>query len=146
MGIVDRPVDDEPDEKPDQLGRHLLRIMREHPGEWREAFESHNRSHAVRIEGCLTGRGAGRIAGVTDITGWEARMIERHETVDGNEVLMHVVRVRYTPPKAAKAPATDHLPETERLNRSAATGAVPPTAGTGAPDSEELAQLGLDKK
>lgn len=142
MGIVDRAVDDEPEEKPDQLGRHLLRIKRDHPGEWREAFESTNRSHAVRIEGCLIGRGEGRIAGVTDIAGWEARMIERHEAVDGKDVLMHVIRVRYTPPKAK---AKDHPVET--IDRTAPTGAVPPTAGAPAPpprDPDESAQAGLD--
>lgn len=143
MGIVDRPVDDEPDEKPDQLGRHLLRIQRDHPGEWREAFESHNRSHAVRIEGCLTGRGAGRIAGVTDITGWQARLVERTE---GDDVL-HVVRVRYTPPKPAKhEPEAGRLDASQRIDRDAAVGAVPLVDSPRPADPETLAESGLDKK
>lgn len=105
MGIVDRPAPDEPEEKPDQLGRHLLRIMRDHPGEWREAYEADRRETAVRIEGCLIGRGVGRIAGVTDITGWEARLVTRRE----NQKEVHVVRVRYTPPKAEKDPTMEKL-------------------------------------
>lgn len=98
MGIVDRPAPDEPEERPDQLGRHLLRIQAQYPGEWREAFEYERRETAVRVEGCLLGRGVGRIAGVLDIAGWEARVIDRTE--EGKRV--YVVRVRWTPPKAPR--------------------------------------------
>lgn len=91
--IVDRPADDEPDSPPTALGRHLLRIAREYPGQWREAYEHPRRELVVRQEGCLIGRGSGRIGGITDITGWEARVVER----DGENGTVYVLRVRYTP-------------------------------------------------
>lgn len=109
MAIIDRPAPDEPEERPDQLGRHLLKIKAQYPGEWREAFESHNRSHAVRVEGCLIGRGTGRIAGVTNIEGWEARLVVRHEA----DKELYVVRVRYIEPKPAA-----HEPEAGRVDPS----------------------------
>lgn len=92
MGLVDRPVEDEPEEKPDQLGRHLLRIKREHPGEWRAVYETPNRATATRIEGCLIGRGEGRIAGVTDIDHWEARLVQRTE----KDATVYEIRARYS--------------------------------------------------
>lgn len=76
MPIVNRPVSDEPPERPNELGRALLRIAREHPTEWRCVYESDNRSRVVYLEGCLVGRAAGRIPGVTDIRGWDARCVE----------------------------------------------------------------------
>jgi hypothetical protein len=48
MPIVDRPVEDEPEEKPDQLGRHLLRVKAQYPDQWRDVFETSSRQHAVR--------------------------------------------------------------------------------------------------
>lgn len=92
MPIVNRAVADEPPERPNELGRALLRVAREHPGEWRCVYESDNRSRVVYLEGCLLGRAAGRVPGVTDISGWDARCVEV-ETTDG--VPLFELRVRY---------------------------------------------------
>ena len=93
MGIVNRAAADEPIERPNELGRALLRIAREHPGEWRVVYESDNRARVVYFEGCLLGRAAGRVPGVTDIRGWDARCVPSDST-DG----MWELRVRYEGP------------------------------------------------
>lgn len=144
MPIVDRPVDDEPEEKPDQLGRALIRIRREHPGEWREVYETTTRATAVRIEGCLIGRGEGRIAGASDIEHWEARLVERVE----KDQTVYAVRVRWHEkphgkdwrtkprqvPKAEDVPGPDDHPETARVDSKTR---IPR-------DPDESAQAGLD--
>lgn len=147
MPIVDRPVDDEPEEKPDQLGRALIRIRREFPGQWREVFETNNRSHAVRIEGCLIGRGEGRIAGASDIEHWEARMVSRTE----KDQTVYAIRVRYHEKPHGKdwrtKPRVDKADEAEApaKNGKAASGKGVEGALTNAPrDPDDAAQAGLD--
>jgi hypothetical protein len=104
MGFVDREAI-EPDERPTELGRHLWQTCHvEHPGEWREVFETESRQRAVMIEGCLIGRGQGRIAPITDVSGWDARVIER---LDDKQNVIYVVRVKFTPPKAKDAKADE---------------------------------------
>ena len=106
MKPVNRPVAVEPDEKPTQIGRALLEIAHEHPNEWRVAFEGREereRRQLVTIEGCLIGRGAGRIAGIPDISGWEARLVEYAE----EEGSRWELRVRFTPPAELDTPTSD---------------------------------------
>jgi hypothetical protein len=167
MPIVDRPVEDEPEEKPDQLGRHLLRVKAQYPDQWRDVFETSSRQHAVRIEGCLIGRGEGRIAGASDIEHWEARMIERTEDDGkGGSRTVYTVRAKYhskphgkdwrakpRPVKPAETEPTiadtvgttaDH-PETARVNpagRSASGKGADVSTLTNDPD--DAAQRGLD--
>lgn len=160
MGIVDRPVEHEPEEKPDQLGRHLLRIKAEYPDEWRDVYETSNRGTATRIEGCLIGRGDGRIAGADETDHWEARLIERTEPDEkGEPKTVYAVRAKYhTKPhgkdwrrkpkeskkaEAPEAPKVDEHPETARVDRAhlekLRKGESLPAA-----DPEQLAAAGLD--
>lgn len=97
MGIVRRVVEDEPVEKPTEMGRHLLRIARELSGQWVAAYESDRRERVVYLEGCLIGRAKGRIAGVTDITGWQARVVE-HDADADHPTTWWELRVRYDGP------------------------------------------------
>lgn len=97
MGIVRRVVEDEPEEAPTQFGRHLLRIAREDPGVWVAAYESDHRPRVVYLEGCLIGRAKGRIPGVTNIVGWEARVVE-HDADDEHPATWWELRVRYSGP------------------------------------------------
>lgn len=116
MGIVNRAAPDEPNEKPTALGRHLWNLALEHPGEWREAWETTNRSNAVGIEGCLIGRGKARIAPIFDLDGWEARLVER---ADDDGQIHYVVRVRFTPPVKAKPSAgMEKLRQGEHIQES----------------------------
>lgn len=113
MGIVRRVVEDEPDEQPTQMGRHLLRIARETPGQWIAAYESDNRSRVVTYEGCLIGRAKGRIGGITNIDGWQARVVE-HDPDDAHPATWWELRVRYD------GPAKDgqqNLPVMEKLRQ-----------------------------
>lgn len=111
MGLVRRPVEDEPVERPTEMGRHLLRIARESPGRWVVAYESENRARVVYLEGCLIGRAKGRIPGVTNIDGWDARVVE----VDGpGGHPLYELRVRYEGP--AK-PGQQHLPVDPKMER-----------------------------
>lgn len=96
MGMVNREAPLEPAERPTELGRHIWQTCHEHEGEFREVFETEKRELAVRIEGCLVGRGAGRIAPILDLSGWDARMVER---LDEDQKPIYVVRVKYTAPK-----------------------------------------------
>jgi hypothetical protein len=98
MGIVRRVVEDEPEEKPNELGRALLRIARENPDQWMAVYESDNRARVVYFEGCLIGRAKGRIAGVTNIDGWEARVVEHDADKDHGDVVWFELRVRYSGP------------------------------------------------
>lgn len=101
MGIVRRVVEDEPEEKPNELGRALLRIARENPDQWMAVYESENRSRVVYFEGCLIGRAAGRIPGVTNIEGWEARVVEHDPDAAHEDAPWWELRVRYSGPVKA---------------------------------------------
>lgn len=102
MPFVNRPAPLEPDEKPTAIGRHIWTVCHESPGEWRVVYEDTHRQRVVTMEGCLIGRGQARIAPMMDLTGWDARMIERpDDTVP--EGVVYELLVRYTPPKVPNA-------------------------------------------
>lgn len=113
MGIVRRVIEDEPEEAPTQFGRHLLRIAREEPGRWVAAYESDNRGRVVYFEGCLIGRAKGRIPGVRNIEGWEARVVE-HDPDSEHDGTWWELRVRYSGPAQNGQQA---IPVMERLRR-----------------------------
>lgn len=91
------PVDDEPDERPDRLGRELIEI-RDDPelhGKWWDVLTA-SRSTVLQGIRRLTGKTVpAGVPGLRDVEGWEARLAERTE--DSGTV--YKLRVRYTPPK-----------------------------------------------
>lgn len=103
------PIDDEPDEKPDRLGRELLKIVHdpEMHGKWFAIIDHHQRGYVTQAEGRLSGRVSNRIAGVKDIRGWEARVVDFVEE-DGSK--RYQLRVRYSPPKQEPLPMTGQVP------------------------------------
>lgn len=114
MRLVNRPVADEPDEKPTQIGRALWQIACDAPGEWRVAFEGTSeaeRRQLTTIEGCIIGRGKGRIAGIGPISQWEARLVQHVE----DEGSRWELRVRYTPPAKIGVPKVPE--QMERLRQ-----------------------------
>lgn len=98
--FLNRPVPDdvEPDQEPDRLGRMLLGIRRDAPGQWRDVIASTSRSYVRDAVSRLTGTSKYRIAGIPDVTGWEARLIEEP---DDDGAMSYVLRVRYTPADAS---------------------------------------------
>jgi hypothetical protein len=102
MGIVSREAPHEPDERPTELGRHIwTECVVEHPGEWRVVFEDTNRQKVVMMEGCLLGRGQGRIAPIIDLTGWDARCVGVPSS--NGDAIGYELRVKFTPSKHTKA-------------------------------------------
>ncbi len=101
------PIDDEPDEKPDRLGRELLSIVNdpEKHDQWWSVIYHHQRGYVTQAEGRLTGRVANRIAGVKDIRGWEARV---RDVVEEDGTKMHRLIVKYSPPAQEPLPMTGH--------------------------------------
>lgn len=107
------PIDDEPDERPDRLGRELLSIVNDPDkhGRWFRAASGTSRSYLTAAEGRLTGRVAARIAGIPNIDGWQARV----RTRDDNGTEVHELIVKYTPPATllgtVQPPTLDALDE-----------------------------------